>query len=111
MYANKTQWHQALEESLGLESSDLDDLAGVLIQTLPEAIKALESATLFRDELRRHAHSIKGSSGNLGLLQLSKLADELEIMIRKGAIGNQEYYAKVAAIQLEYAAFVRLMRT
>ncbi len=109
MYTNKKQWYQALEETLGLEPSDLDDLAGILMETLPEALNVLEKAQVPKDELRRHAHSIKGSAGNLGLHQLAKLADDLETLILNGRSDSPEYQNKLAGVKREYEGFVRLM--
>ena len=111
MYTDKKQWYHALEESLGLEQSDLDDLATILLETLPEALNALEQAQAPKDDLQRHAHTIKGSAGNLGLIQLSKFADELEILVLKGGAATPEYRNKLLAIQTEFAAFTRLMKS
>ena len=111
MYTDKQQWYQVLEDSLGLEPSDLDELATILMETLPEAINALESGSAPKDELRRHAHSIKGSAGNLGLHQLAKLADDLETLLLRGSADTPNYCAKLTEIQAEYDAIVRLMQT
>ncbi|MEN9361350.1 MAG: Hpt domain [Verrucomicrobiota bacterium] len=111
MYTSKQQWYQALQDSLGLEASDLDDLAAIMMETLPEAIDALQKASVASQDLRRHAHSIKGSSGNLGLTELSSLADQLESMVLKGAVGSPEYQTKVTQVQAEYDAFVHLMQS
>ena len=66
-----------LEEALG---SDLQTLIGFFCSNLPGQIAGLQSALAEgdHDEIRRQAHRLKGSAGNLGALALATLAREIE---------------------------------
>ena len=66
-----------LEEALG---SDLQTLIGFFCSNLPGQIAGLQSALAEgdHDEIRRQAHRLKGSAGNLGALALAALARDLE---------------------------------
>ena len=73
------------------------------LQGLREALAAEDA-----DGLRRNAHSLKGSSSNLGALQLADLSREVEQLAREGQIdGIGELLAQ---LDTEYQAVAAVMQ-
>lgn len=73
------------------------------IDTLRNVITGVDS-----DLIRRAAHSFKGSSSNIGALQLAALCFELE----KKALGNnlEDLLSDLEAIEHEFAQVLVLLR-
>lgn len=67
----------SLEEALG---EDLHKVVAFFCASLPTQIAALQIVLRGGDatEIRRQAHTLKGSAGNLGALALATLAREIE---------------------------------
>ncbi len=76
----------ALAENLGLETDEFGELVDLFVETgtpqLKELRQALDSGD--GDQIRRLAHSIKGASGNLGLMDISREARMIEELIDAG---------------------------
>ncbi|HEX6710471.1 MAG TPA: PAS domain S-box protein [Rubrobacter sp.] len=82
--------HKEMEESLDHtvianlrelgDSELLSELTGMFIEEVPERLGALHEAMENGDvqTVRRIAHALKGSSGNMGARQMSRLCQELE---------------------------------
>jgi HPt (histidine-containing phosphotransfer) domain-containing protein len=64
------------------EGDLLVELIALYLQDAPERIDAIRTAVAKadRDSLRRAAHSLKGSSGTLGVRQLATICEELECL-------------------------------
>jgi HPt (histidine-containing phosphotransfer) domain-containing protein len=80
---------QAIENlrSLGDEGDDsfVREIIGIYLEDLPLRIAALKSARLTGDTAlyTRSAHTIKGSSANVGAAEVQKLAERLEHQSKK----------------------------
>jgi HPt (histidine-containing phosphotransfer) domain-containing protein len=79
-----------LGADLGLEEDEFLELVELLISSAASDIDKLQKA--FEDkninQAADAAHSLKGSSGNLGFTQLSELAKNVEDGARKNNIDN-----------------------
>jgi signal transduction histidine kinase/DNA-binding response OmpR family regulator len=64
----------------------LAEIIDLFIQQTPELLADLENAcsALNLDALKRTAHTLKGSAGNVGAEQLAALSRELELAIKQG---------------------------
>ncbi|GEM_PF-1465688 len=67
-------------EQLGLERSVVVRLLSFYLTDLPRHVQAIEQSMEAGDHerIRRHAHSLKGSSANLGVRSISAMAREIE---------------------------------
>jgi HPt (histidine-containing phosphotransfer) domain-containing protein len=72
-----------LKEVIG---DDLNEIIESFIELLPAQLNAIESAiqTSNAPELRSQAHTLKGSSSNVGATALSSLAYQLEMLGKQG---------------------------
>ena len=70
------------------EPDILQELAGIFAQDTPNRLCSLKDAVARHDapELRRVAHSLKGSSGNLGARRLAAACARIEDQVRSGAV-------------------------
>ncbi len=69
-----------LGSNLGLEEEEFVELVELFITTAKNDINNLNEAFLKRDaeKVAESAHSLKGSSGNLGFTELSKISNIAE---------------------------------
>ncbi len=72
-----------LKEVIG---DDLNEIIDSFIDLLPAQLTAIESAIQLGNatELRSQAHTLKGSSSNVGAIKLSELAYQLETLGKQG---------------------------
>ena len=90
---------------------DLDDGDGTLIMILVDEFtsEAQRQLNALRDgfaegdpqAVERAAHSIKGSSANLGATRLSEITGHLEELARAGALGSVEAEVEAVAVEFE----------
>lgn len=80
---------QALQELKGIMGSDFPLLVQTFLTDSRQRIAAVSAAldTDDSDALRRAAHSFKGSSSNLGALELAAICQQLEDHGRDGETG------------------------
>jgi HPt (histidine-containing phosphotransfer) domain-containing protein len=66
---------------LGLEEDDIYDVLELFIQTAPSDLMKLDAAFNSRNTVltEETAHSLKGSTGTLGFLDASKMAQEIMV--------------------------------
>ena len=87
---------EAIENLRALSPDDgdvfLKDIVGIFIEDTPARIAELRQALADGDAVgfTRAAHSIKGSSSNLGAIALRDIAAELEHKSRLGGLGDLE---------------------
>jgi len=87
---------EAIENLRALSPDDgdvfLKDIIGIFIEDTPARIAELRQALTEADNVRftRAAHSIKGSSSNLGAIALRDLAADLEQKSRQSGLANLE---------------------
>ena len=83
------------------EPDILQELADLFAQDTPQRLTALQHAATRRDaaELRHVAHSLKGSSGNLGARRLAAVCARLEEMARGNAVDQSAEQLAAYAIE------------
>jgi len=85
---------QSIENLRALNPGDDDaflrEIAGIFLEDTPQRIAELDQSLLEGDVSRftRAAHSIKGSSSNLGALVLQAAAEKLEQRARSQGLGD-----------------------
>lgn len=79
---------RGLGESLGLDEDEFLEIVGIFIETADEDIKklALANAAKNCEAVSEAAHSLKGSAGNLGFMELSELSARIESGARRDDI-------------------------
>jgi histidine phosphotransfer protein HptB len=85
---------QAIENLRALNPGDNDEflreIAGIFLEDTPQRIAELDQSLAAGDipKFTRAAHSIKGSSANLGAVGLRAVAEKLEHQSRTEGLGN-----------------------
>lgn len=98
---------QAIENLRALNPGDNDEflreIAGIFLEDTPQRIAELDQSLAAGDAAKftRAAHSIKGSSANLGAMALRSVAEKLEHQARTG--GLTDVAALVSEIKAEFA--------
>jgi HPt (histidine-containing phosphotransfer) domain-containing protein len=98
---------QAIENLRSLNPGDNDEflreITGIFLEDTPLRIAELEQSLAAGDiaKFTRAAHSIKGSSANLGALTLRAVAEKIEHQARSGGVTDAGKY--VAEIKTEFA--------
>jgi len=87
----------------------IQELVGLFKRETPSQIEAIRAAITAGDaeRLRKAAHSLKGSSANLGVRLVSALGAELEKKGRSGAVEGAG--ALLAQLEREYARACRAL--
>ncbi|MCA9972843.1 MAG: Hpt domain-containing protein [Anaerolineales bacterium] len=85
------------------------ELVPMFLEDAPRLLDQLETAvsTQDADQLRESAHTLKGSSGSMGLKTLSSLSYELEMMGRSRQL--EPAAKKLSQLQMEYAVVVQVL--
>jgi histidine phosphotransfer protein HptB len=87
---------EAIENLRALSPDDGDgflrDIAGIYLEDTPNRIAELRQALASGDQITftRAAHSIKGSSSNLGATQIRAISEKLEHQSRNHGLGGVE---------------------
>jgi HPt (histidine-containing phosphotransfer) domain-containing protein len=98
---------QAIENLRALNPGDNDEflreIAGIFLEDTPQRIAELDQSLKAGDvpKFTRAAHSIKGSSANLGAMTLRSVAEKLEHQSRKEGLANVA--ALVGDVKTEFA--------
>jgi HPt (histidine-containing phosphotransfer) domain-containing protein len=68
-----------LAESLGLDEEEYLEIFGLFVETGRTDLETIQSAIeeMNASEVERAAHSFKGASGNIGLMDLYEIAAEI----------------------------------
>lgn len=79
---------KALGESLGLDQDEFLEIVEIFLESAASDIKKLEDAIIAKNSeaLSEAAHSLKGSAGNLGFTEISKISASIENQARKDNI-------------------------
>ncbi|HVU32316.1 MAG TPA: Hpt domain-containing protein [Opitutaceae bacterium] len=99
--------HQAIENLRALNPGDNDEflreIAGIYLEDTPKRLGELDQSLAAGDTARftRAAHSIKGSSANLGATDVRSVAERLEHQSRTAGLGDVA--ALVAQLKTEFA--------
>jgi histidine phosphotransfer protein HptB len=99
---------EAIETLRALNPGDNDeflrDITGIFLEDTPARIQELDQSFAKGDvpTFVRAAHTIKGSSSNLGALALRAVAERLEYQSRKSGLDGLA--PEIAALKIEYAS-------
>lgn len=96
-----------LKELIG---DDLKEILDAYLQTAPDNIYKLEQAINNKDaeQVRMQAHSLKGSSANIGAHDLSALCSELEQLAKNNTLNNAtDLLAKIKTENVAVVAFLK----
>ena len=83
---------QNLAENLGLDVEDFNELFELYVETTSSELKELKAAIDAGDAEKVHekAHSLKGSSGNLGFNELYESAKAIDDLARVNTLDGLE---------------------
>jgi two-component system, sensor histidine kinase and response regulator len=89
----------------------VDELAHLFAEECPKAMDEIRSAIDQKDAglLERGAHTMKGSSGNIGAVQTSELALALESLARSGNLEKAKEQFRL--LEAEIARLLRELET
>jgi len=94
---------KALAENLGLEEDEYLELVDLLVETGMVDLSNMESAVKAgdADAAAKAAHSIKGASGNLGIMDIFELTKSVETELRNNNLAGIEDQLKEIRNKLE----------
>jgi histidine phosphotransfer protein HptB len=97
---------KALADNLGLDEDEYLELVDLLVDTGMVDLSNMESAVKLGDSdaAARAAHSIKGASGNLGIMDIYELAKAVEAELRNNNLAAIEGELKEIREKLETLA-------
>ncbi len=100
---------EAIRNLRALNPGDRDEflreIVGIFLEDMPRRLTELDSSLAAGDapKFSRAAHSIKGSSGNLGAMALREVAGKLEQRSQKEGLGDVAGLLNELKIQFELA--------
>lgn len=108
---------ESIENLRALNPGDGDEflreIISIYLEDTPQRIAELEESLAGGDNVRftRAAHSVKGSSANLGAMAVRKVAEELEHQSNKQGLANVSELVTSLKVQfdLAHAEFVKLL--
>lgn len=88
---------------LGLEKDEFMELVFIFVSSAEEDLQKLDSGLAANDSktASEAAHSLKGSSGNLGFADISAMAATIEQSSRKGEIAGLESLSGKISSEIE----------
>ena len=97
---------KTLADDLGLDEDEYLELVDLLVDTGMVDLSNMESAVRLGDSdaAARAAHSIKGASGNLGIMDIYELAKAVEAELRNNNLAAIEGELKEIREKLETLA-------
>ncbi len=97
---------KALADDLGLDEDEYLELVDLLVDTGMDDLSNMESAVKAgdADAAARAAHSIKGASGNLGIMDVYELAKAIEAELRNNNLAAIDIPLKEIREKLETLA-------
>ena len=98
---------EKLAERLGLDVEDIQELFELYVETTTSDLAELKRAIETKDAQLAHAkaHSIKGSSGNLGLDEMYNLAKEIDDRARVNSLDGLEEI--IQSLEEKYKSLVK----
>ena len=111
MNESKQQWLQRMADVHGLDTEDIDEIAQMCLEDSLESLPSMKLDNTESDltEKLRIAHSIKGSSANIGLMDLSQSAQVLETQLHDNKLDN--YEVSLVKLTTELENFKTLMES
>jgi histidine phosphotransfer protein HptB len=106
---------KAHSERIGLDVAEYLEMLEIFLESGGNDLQALEAAVAGNNAGQTHSasHSLKGSSGSLGLEEIHLLAKDIDDRARKGTLdGVAESTARIRAeFEMLAAEVARLVRT
>ena len=98
-----------LAEGLGLEEEEYVEILEILVDSGKADIASLETAAEQKDAegAVRAAHSLKGAAANMGIMELSEIAKDIELRARDQDITDLE--AKIQELKTKFEPLVELV--
>jgi len=95
---------QVLTELQSLLEDDFSDLIAIFIRDAQHRLEQLRAAITAQDlsTARMSAHSLKGSSGNMGCVEFNQLSDQLENYAKAGQLERCEALMPVLVQEAEW---------
>jgi len=80
------------------------EIIEVFLEDSPNRLNLLRDASSNNDvtAMKEESHCLKGSSGNVGAVKLSKICEEIETLSKSGSITNQEELIQHAQHEFEH---------
>jgi len=90
--------HAALTALKEATEEMFDEIIKVYLEDTPKRLSSLLNALEENNikAMQEESHCLKGSSGNIGALKLSKICAEIERQSKAGSITNQKEYVQHA---------------
>jgi HPt (histidine-containing phosphotransfer) domain-containing protein len=94
---------QELAENLGLELDEYRELIELFIDTGSADFRTIQEALAGgnSEQVMRSAHTIKGAAGNLGLVDVSDTAKNIEDSASKNQLDSIETAVQILKTQIE----------
>ena len=99
-------WDQVKELESEIGPEDFGDIVEVFIEEVDEAIAALEGASLEGEELASAMHFLKGSSANLGFVELAAYCSDGETKAKEGASAEVDLTKVIALYDVSKSKFL-----
>ena len=95
-----------LAENIGLEENEFLELVELFVETSASDLGKLQSAIDEGDTQQtvEAAHSIKGASANLGFIEMSSAAKEIELKARQNSLGGAAERVRIIKEKLDLIA-------
>jgi HPt (histidine-containing phosphotransfer) domain-containing protein len=96
---------QALTELHALLDDDFPGLIAIFIRDAQHQLERLMTAIPAQDAstVRMSAHTLKGSSGNIGCVELARLSDQMEEHAKAGRLDRCEALMPYLSLEAEWA--------
>jgi len=80
------------------------EIIEVFLEDTPNRLNSLSDASTNNDviAMKEVSHCLKGSSGNVGAVKLSKICEEIETLSKSGSVANQEELIQYALHEFEH---------
>jgi HPt (histidine-containing phosphotransfer) domain-containing protein len=80
------------------------EIIEAFLEDAPNRLNSLREASTNNDvtAMKEESHCLKGSSGNVGAVKLSKICEEIETLSKSDSIANQEELIQYALHEFEH---------
>ncbi len=99
MAQQKEEWLNRMVETLAVDPEDLVEIAAMFFENIDERLDNIDAAGTSGDmeTLTRLAHGLKGDAANMGFVDISSVARDLEHQSRNQAV--QDFPGQMLALR------------
>ena len=108
MSESKQEWLQRVADMHGLDVEDIEEIAEMCLEDTDDNITVLDNLGDMSEAVRA-AHSIKGSTANIGQMPLSDAAKAIENDLKDGSVA--EISARLTTLKATFDDFKTLMKS